>query len=235
MMSGHEVQVLCEAIPWPAEPAPGDIQAQNKRRRSFAALSGSMPVRVIVTLAAAFQGDCPNLMADMRCRNYKSRPSVCRIYPAEINPFALVQPAAKACPPQAWATDKPRFIRMGTLVDDATRSLIDRFRLASETDVGVKQRLCASLGLQAAAMSNEGFVVHAPGREALACALGDIVTDPRPAEPTLAPGLFVSDQQPTVEVLVEIGALAISAEEAAEAAKEAAVNSFDFVSLNPAR
>jgi hypothetical protein len=47
-----------------------DQKAAHRKRRSFAALSGSMPTRVVVILAANLAGACPNLMADMRCGIY---------------------------------------------------------------------------------------------------------------------------------------------------------------------
>ena len=84
---GNNVQILCEALPWPEEPPAENRLATHKRRRSFASMSGSLPTRVLVTLAAVYAGPCPNLRPDMRCAIYEQRPLVCRIYPAEINPF----------------------------------------------------------------------------------------------------------------------------------------------------
>jgi len=101
---GGQFELLCEAIPWPVEPRPGDAQAAYKRARSSAAMSGTLPVRVSIILTAAFAGACPNLRADMLCGRYDERPLVCRIYPAEINPFVPLVPKNKACPPEAWQT-----------------------------------------------------------------------------------------------------------------------------------
>src|SRR5471030_1717171 len=40
------VELLCEALPWPEEPEPSNLQAQHKRRRSFPTMSGNLPIRV---------------------------------------------------------------------------------------------------------------------------------------------------------------------------------------------
>jgi Fe-S-cluster containining protein len=101
LTDGHQVQLICDASPWPEEPPADDHNAAHRRRRSFAVMSGSMPARVVVILVANLAGACPNLMADMRCGIYERRPLVCRIYPAEINPFVQLEPQKKACPPEA--------------------------------------------------------------------------------------------------------------------------------------
>src|SRR5580692_6123246 len=126
MGRGNEVQILCEALPWPEEPAADNLQAAHKRRRSFAAMSGSLPTRIVVILTGAFAGPCPNLQADMRCGIYEERPLVCRIYPAEINPFIQLEPAAKGCPPEAWTPGLAPLMRAGQLVDATTADLIER-------------------------------------------------------------------------------------------------------------
>jgi Fe-S-cluster containining protein len=202
---GHEVQILCEAIPWPGEPPAHDLQAAHKRRRSFQVLSGSMPVRVVATLAASFRGACPNLSDDLRCGIYAQRPNVCRIYPAEINPFIPLVKSAKACPPQAWEAGRPALMRGGTLVDAATRSSIEAALQANEDDVDTKARLCAALGIRAAAMANEGFAVHAPGNAALSRALSALSPPPTAAP---ADWLLVSNVAATLAAFAEIGAVA---------------------------
>jgi Predicted Fe-S-cluster oxidoreductase len=118
---GGDVQVLCEAMPWPVEPSTDDGQVQHRRMRSFAAESGELPIRVMVTVAAAFDGACPHLQPDMRCGAYEARPNVCRIYPAEVNPFIELMLAHKACPPEAWAADRPSLIKGGRIVDSSRR------------------------------------------------------------------------------------------------------------------
>ncbi|HMD72294.1 MAG TPA: YkgJ family cysteine cluster protein [Steroidobacteraceae bacterium] len=80
-----------------------------------------MPMRVIVILAAYFSGACPNLAADAHCKIYQRRPLVCRIYPAEINPFILLKPGNKACPPEAWNATGSLLERKGLVMDQAVR------------------------------------------------------------------------------------------------------------------
>jgi Fe-S-cluster containining protein len=202
---GGQIQVLCEAVPWPEEPDAANLKAQHKRRRSFAAASGSLPVRVVVILAAAFAGPCPNLQADNRCGIYAERPLVCRIYPAEINPFVPLAPSNKACPPEAWAPSMP-FVRQGEIVDAELRGLIARSRNADERDAPRKAALCAALGIDRAALANEGFVVFSPAPATLRAALSDVDAGFEPP-----PGAFawsiVSNQRKTIDVLISIGAI----------------------------
>lgn len=168
---GGAVRILCEAIPWPEEPAADDAEAQYRRARSFAATSGALPARIMTTLVAAFAGACPFLAEDMRCGAYAERPRVCRIYPAEINPFATLTPERKACPPEAWADDQPWLLRDGVVVDTATANLITASRAAAVADTAAKEALCAILGIDRAALANEGFVIHTPAPDRLLAAL----------------------------------------------------------------
>jgi Fe-S-cluster containining protein len=239
---GNDVQILCEALPWPEEPAADNLQAAHKRRRSFAAQSGSLPTRIVVILTGAFVGPCPNLQADMRCGIYEARPMVCRIYPAEINPFIELVPASKGCPPEAWAAGRAPLIRAGRLVDATTVDLIERSRVADAVDAPVKQRLCALLGIDAAALANEGFVVHSPLREvlqaALQAALGQasaagaasasrtVAADEMPS--AVGSGWrFVSNRRATVETLVSVGALG-------DYADSGSVAAFEYLGFFPA-
>ncbi|ALK34293.1 YkgJ family cysteine cluster protein [Burkholderia plantarii] len=168
---GGEVQLFSDAIPWPEEPPPDDALAQHKRRRSFAAHCGTLPVRVSVTLVASFAGPCPHLRADMACGAYELRPRVCRIYPAEVNPALVLDPASKACPPEAWSPDRPPLIAGGQLVDAQTAELIAQSREADARDRLAKAFLYAQLGYDTTALANEGFAIHSPGRDQLAAAL----------------------------------------------------------------
>uniref|UniRef100_S0DG68 Fe-S oxidoreductase n=1 Tax=termite gut metagenome TaxID=433724 RepID=S0DG68_9ZZZZ len=211
---GNEVQVLCEALPWPDEPAADNLQAAHKRRRSFAAMSGSLPARIVVILTGAFAGPCPNLQADMRCGIYEERPMVCRIYPAEINPFIALEPSGKACPPEAWTPGLAPLLRGGQLVDTTTVELIQKSRAADAQDAVAKQRLCVLLGIDVAALANEGFVVHTPKREVLLAALervgaeGVRVAEDAESESRGLPvWRFVSNRRATVNTLESVGAL----------------------------
>ncbi|WBO23582.1 YkgJ family cysteine cluster protein [Sphingomonas abietis] len=171
---GGTVQLMCEAHPWPEEPADGDALGHYRRARTFAAQSGGLPVRIMVTLVAAFAGPCPFLLPDMRCGNYAERPRVCRIYPAEMNPFAVLKPAGKACPPEAWNDANPLLARNGEAVAPETVAIVAAARATSIEDGRAKERLCADLGIAVAALGNEGYVAHSPNPAALRAALAGL-------------------------------------------------------------
>lgn len=211
---GGEVQVICEAVPWPEEPPSEDLQAAAKQRRSFPAISGSLPTRIIVILAGAFTGACPNLMPDMRCGIYEERPRVCRIYPAEVSPFIELIPTRKACPPEAWATVNTPFTQQGKLVDSALAGIAQRFRVVDEADVQTKQRLCSYLQIDAAAWSNEGYVLYSPQRELLRTMLQQAkqANEPPPSSTTWR---YISNRRSTVEMFLSVGADSVLAEEIA--------------------
>jgi Fe-S-cluster containining protein len=190
---GHPVQVICEATPWPVEFPADDQKSAHRRRRSFAAESGSMPIRVVVILAAR--------------GIYERRPLVCKIYPAEINPFVQLEPRNKACPPEAWAGHHPLLQRKGAVVDEKVRRDIQSSRDTDEMETPVKLRLCKALDVSDTALAAEGFVVYSPTIAALLAALSQamVATD---AAPGLHPWRFLSNQSGTVEGLLAGGAIA---------------------------
>ncbi|MBP2276016.1 MAG: YkgJ family cysteine cluster protein [Pseudomonadota bacterium] len=174
---GGDVQLLCEASVYP------DGQHQTQRdnydwQRSFAASSGTLPVRIRMTFVGAFSGACPYLLADMRCGGYEDRPRVCRIYPAEVNPFAAIGPAGKSCPPEAWFSDQPVFAVNNAPVDRETRLLIDAARNAGLEDTVTKETVCVLLGVAEAAFANEGFAIHTPAPATLLVALKQAIKGP---------------------------------------------------------
>ena len=156
---GAKVVVFCEATPWTREPPSTDARAAHIKRRSFAATSGAANIRVTALLIAVISGPCRNLGADLKCKIYERRPLVCRIYPAEINPFTNLEPRAKSCPPEAWQSDKP-LLSGGVLVDRETSELIERSRRTDAADAPSKGRLCNALGIRAASVKEEGFAIH---------------------------------------------------------------------------
>lgn len=157
---GGRVVMLCEATPWIREPASDDARASYIKRRSFPVISGTASVQVTVLLVATLSGACRNLGDDFRCRIYDRRPLVCRIYPAEINPFIALNLTRKVCPPEAWKSDKP-LLSHGVIVDQATKVLVERSRSIDMQEVPQKRRLCDALGINVASLKEEGFVVHA--------------------------------------------------------------------------
>lgn len=205
---GGDVQFLCEAVPWPDEPAADNLLAQHKRRRSFAASSGELPARIVVILAAAFDGACPHLQSNMSCGVYEQRPNVCRIYPAEINPFIELKPELKACPPEAWSADKPLLMKAQRIVDAEMAALIAQSRAADAGDVGTKAHACAYLEINTAALANEGWAVYSPPRERSLAALKR-ARDTVDASETSPQWNVASNRRETVETLTSIGALGV--------------------------
>jgi hypothetical protein len=157
----HEIQLLCEASPWSAE-LDDDPKAAHFRRRSFPVMSGSMPTRVVLVFLANIVGPCPNLLPDLRCGIYANRPLVCRIYPAEINPFIPFKPASKLCPPEAWASSGPLFRSGEELTDPVLKQDIERSRNADAEEVDLKHRLCVALNIVHAALVHEAVLVYSP-------------------------------------------------------------------------
>lgn len=205
---GGTVQAFCEAIPWPVEPPVDDGPAHHKRERSFAAVSGVQPVRIILTLVAAFDGACPHLRSDMLCGAYEERPRVCRIYPAEVNPFITLDPPGKACPPEAWSSERPVFMMGSQLIDAATRAVIRESHAVSAQDAKRKGRLAALLGCRAAALANEGFVIYSFDSATALAALETVVSETATqqlGEPQRE-WEFVSNQGGTIDTLTEIRA-----------------------------
>ncbi|HEY3599931.1 MAG TPA: YkgJ family cysteine cluster protein [Paraburkholderia sp.] len=205
---GGDVQLFCDAIPWPVEPPAGDALAQHKRRRSFASRSGKLPVRVAVTLVASFDGACPHLQADMRCGAYEARPRVCRIYPAEVNPFVELAPANKACPPDAWTPDKPVFLQAGQPADEATVTFIRQSREADARDADAKMHLCSLLGCSTAALANEGFSIYSPQRDTALAALETVSAASFMPPARDVSWQLVSNRRATIDTLVSIEAFA---------------------------
>jgi len=210
---GHDVQLLCEASPW-SRALDGEPRAAHFKRRSFAVMSGSIPSRVVVLLVADVVGACPNLLADRRCAIYEDRPLVCRIYPAEINPFVEFKRENKACPPEAWATDQPVLQRGGSLMDDVIRQDIEKSRAADALDADIKSRLCLALNVVNTAMVHEAVLVYSPTAQTLLSALAAataataataIDTRQEPA----AQWRFVSDQPDTIANVAKSGGIAL--------------------------
>jgi Fe-S-cluster containining protein len=205
LAEGHEVQLISEAMPWPEEPAVEDPKAAHRRRRSFEALSGSLPTRVIVMLAANLAGQCPNLRADMRCGIYDRRPLVCRIYPAEINPLVQLDPEKKCCPPEAWTDDHPLIQRDGRLIDQRAREDIERWRDADGSSAPIMRRLCAELQLDSAAVADEGFLVYSPDGAVLSRALAGALRE-RGDGTTRPPWRLITNRAQTFASLASRGA-----------------------------
>jgi Fe-S-cluster containining protein len=205
---GHPVQLICEASPWPPGLADDDPRAAHFKRRSFAVTSGIMPTRVVVMLVADMAGACPNLLADLRCGIYETRPLVCRIYPAEINPLIGLNPEKKACPPEAWAKDLPVLQRNGVVMSDVIRRDIQLSRDTDAIDVAAKNRLCAALNISDTALVHEAVLIYSPTIEVLSSALA-VAMATEGARNAQAQWRFVSNLPETIENLAAGGGIAL--------------------------
>jgi len=168
-----KVHVYCEADIWSGEPPTEDLRAAHRKRRSFAASSGSSRVRVTALLVAIASGGCKNLGADSLCRIYERRPLVCRIYPAEVSPFIQLDINRKACPPEAWAGGAT-LMSHGRIVDTDMQRLVEKSRQIDQEDAPKKARLCRYLSIDVAALAGEGFVSYDFDRKTLLDALRSV-------------------------------------------------------------
>lgn len=160
--NGHQVQFLCEAIPWPRDPLPDERELASRRDTSFAVEIGGMPFRIHVMLAAYRQGACPHLQPDMRCGNYADRPRICRIYPLASRPFTPMDPASRRCPDEAWKADAPVLLEDGVIADPTARAIVAAHRQARIDDTPALEAACAHLGISDTAFAGEGMAVHTP-------------------------------------------------------------------------
>lgn len=211
---GGTVELFCEAIPWPQEMPAEDGVAQHKRKRSFPARSGTLPVRVIVSLLASFEGACPNLRSDMSCGIYDRRPKACRIYPAEVNPFLSVDPAQKLCPPDAWESTTVLQTDSGAWADPVVAEAVEERRGADYREADIKGQLCRVLGIVEAGLTNEGVVTHTPEPSRLLAAFDAVSLESLPAA-TQPDWILVSHRQRTLELLQSAGASRLLAGELA--------------------
>jgi Fe-S-cluster containining protein len=173
---GGQVIVLVEAF-LPNGLGLPVAQREHAERRSAVVRSGTSQAMVAITFAAYNPGPCHNLDADNLCSIYERRPLVCRIYPMEINPHIPLNTAAKDCPPESWETG-PQLIVGGKLVDQELAGLIERSRQADREEIGLKERICASLGIHTTALKGDGFTAYLPNMDAFAAAIDQARSQP---------------------------------------------------------
>jgi Fe-S-cluster containining protein len=162
-------------------------------------------------IAASFEGACPHLQANLSCGVYEERPTVCRIYPAEINPFIELKPEQKECPPEAWTSDKPLLMSAHRVVDPETFALIAKSRAADVSDAPAKARACVDLDIDAAALANEGLVVYSPPVDRAITALKRAREnrENRDTGEDMPQWKVVSNRRETVDTLMSIGATGV--------------------------
>jgi hypothetical protein len=161
----------------------------------------------------------------MKCRIYRRRPLVCRIYPAEINPFIQLDPTTKSCPPEAWTSSK-LLVLDNRVVDPEVQSLIERSRQTDENDVPRKERLSALLGINVAALAGDGFVIYNPDASTLLAALRSVRDGTLNGKPSQQPWRLHSSSPATTEMLRAAGADVVT---------KASEHLYSFVPLSPNR
>jgi Fe-S-cluster containining protein len=165
---GHEVAIILEAFEqsfWTAGPQ----QFAHAAGRAVEVPCGNSHVRAIAVFAGNALVQCPSLGDDGRCGIYEERPLVCRIYPAEINPFIALDPEHKICPPEVWEEGEVLFT--DRIVDPVLADQIERSRQADREDAQAKIALCETLGLNVAAWKGNALAVYLPDRPKLAEAI----------------------------------------------------------------
>lgn len=198
--NGHQVQLLCEAIPWPRDPLPDEHELASRRDTSFAVEIGGMPFRIHVMLVAYHQGACPHLQPDMRCGNYADRPRICRIYPLASRPFTSMEPASRKCPDEAWKADMPVLLEDGVIADPAARAIVAAHRQARIDDTPALEAVCAHLDISDAAFAGEGMAVHTPEPGILLDSLRQAHTEALP-QPRTGRWAIVTNRRSTLELL----------------------------------
>lgn len=96
--------------------------------------------------------------------------------------------------------------RQGILIDETTHQLLGQSRLANELEAPLRMQVCLTLGLNRAALANEGFVIYAPESQALLAALTHVYPPPLSDERS-AQWTFISNRADTVDTLMSVGAV----------------------------
>lgn len=210
--AGGQVVILIESFVTDGPGMPAD-QREHALRRSLNVPSGTGEMRVSVTFAAFNPGRCFNLNDDNLCTIYESRPLVCRIYPAEINPHLPLRPEAKDCPPEAWEQG-PVLIHGSVPVDAELTALIEASRQADRDDIAAKVAICQALGITTSALKGSGFTAWLPDMAALSTALEQLPTlqatpwtvhmpDPALADSLGAHGLLTTAEAPVYYAYID--------------------------------
>lgn len=129
--------------------------------------------------------------------------------PGRNQPVRAARAAGKQCPSDAW--QQAPLLRGGTLVDAATAEHVARSRTASETETPLRARLCEMLGIDTAAVANEGFAVHAPPADALLAALTAVRAAPAAGAAQATEWTLTSNRTATIDALAAVGAASRSA------------------------
>lgn len=177
-------------------------------RRSYPVPSGTSVARVIATFAAFNPGRCRYLKEDNRCGQYDSRPLVCQIYPAEINPYIKLDPVIKDCPSDVWSGELPLILRNSEYAPELL-VLIERSRQADRDDIQNKVAICEYLNINISALKGHGVTAWLPAASIFLEAFDVVTQDLR--KPSLSWNFDSLDDQVRVK-LNSIGATVSSSE-----------------------
>ncbi|HDS1735596.1 YkgJ family cysteine cluster protein [Pseudomonas sp. BP8] len=173
--AGGQVVVLIEGFLADGPGMPPE-QREHVHGRSHPVSCGAAELRVSVTFAAFNPGRCRNLDEHDLCTIYDTRPLVCRIYPAEINPHLPLRPENKDCPAEAWGQG-PELIHGQVLADPQLVALIAASRQADRDDIAAKVAICQALGMTTSALKGKGFTAYLPDMGAFASALAQTLAE----------------------------------------------------------
>jgi hypothetical protein len=212
---GNRVKILVEAIPWVTDQILLSESLKRKEEITFTGISGSLAIRVQVTLVAYFSQACPHLNEHNRCGIYDERPMTCRVYPFELNPNIFLNPNNKLCPQEAWSlTDTSeqsihqKNIQL-SIIDAQTQSNINTTHQSNINEVSIKQQLCAALGIWSCSLSNDGYLFHQVNQTQLLAHLQSLTTGSCPGDSLKnlhdQSWLIHSNSKATLQNLADIG------------------------------
>jgi len=212
---GNRVKILVEAIPWATDQVLLSDPLKRKENITFTGISGSLSIRLQVTLVAYFSQACPHLDGHHRCGIYDERPMTCRVYPFELNPNISLNPNNKLCPQEAWNLTNtlepsitPKNIQL-SIIDASTHSTINTIHQSNIHEVTIKQQLCLALGIWSCSLSNDGYLFHQVNQTQLLAHLQSLTTGSCPSdalkEPLDRSWLIHSDSNTTLQNLADVG------------------------------
>lgn len=160
---GGNIAVILEAFDTSVFSLPAHYNHSVQRAVDVA--SGDARIQVIAIFAGNALIQCPSLGEDNHCTIYEDRPLVCRIYPMEINPFLMLRPEEKVCPPEVWEVGE--VICSDRIVDPVLEDQIQRSRQADREDAKAKVLVCAAMGMSVAAWKGNALAVYLADRAQL--------------------------------------------------------------------
>jgi hypothetical protein len=72
----------------------------------------------------------------------------------------------------------------GELVDQELVELIQRSRQADRDDIGIKDAICAMLGIRTTALKGDGFTAYLPNMDAFAAVIDQVTAQPLTTAPS---------------------------------------------------